>query len=171
MSCSLRKWFNDLPWMQQGVLLGAIRNCDGYRSEGHHKVLARGIRAACIKAAQTEGSFNARRPDPNILLDAAHQFTDKHFDHMPVHFVTHLMHAAEVIGYGHPDEVIATLWDQIYRTIADAMHLNVETYAQFTQRLKDDPEQVERENQYDEKCFEMNEYGNNTGVINEGDKA
>ena len=44
MSCSLKRWFNDLPWMQQGVLISCIRNCDGVISEGPYKMLTRGIR-------------------------------------------------------------------------------------------------------------------------------
>ena len=171
MSCSLRKWFNDLPWMMQGVLISSMRNCDGYRSDGPHKTLIRGIRAACIKSAQTTGSFNARRPDPDLLLDVTHQFVDKHFDHMPIHFVTHLMHAAEVIGYMHPDEVISNLWQQIYNTIVAAMHLNPETHGQFTNRLKDNCKQVERENYHDMRCYETNDYGDNVGTVNEGDKV
>ena len=57
MSCSLKKWFCDLPWMQQGVLLGAIRNYDGVKSEGPHKVLVRGIRGTCVKSAKTKMQF------------------------------------------------------------------------------------------------------------------
>lgn len=171
MNSSLRNWFNMLPWMMQGVLMGAMRNCDGYQSEGPHKLLVRGIRAACVKSAQTSGSFNARRPDPNMLIDAAHQFVKKHFDHMPIHFVTHLMHAAEVIAYKHPDVVIASLWQQIYKTIVDAMHLNVETWPQFRNRLKDNPDQVRRENASDEECFRTKDYGDNTGTVNEGDEV
>ena len=169
MSCSLKNWFNDLPWMQQGVLMGALRNCDGYRSEGPHKILVRGIRGACIKSAQSKGSFNARRPDLNLLLNASIQFVDKHFDHMPIHFVTHLMHAAEVIGYSHPDNRIADVWFDIYELIVSAMHLNTESLKEFQIRLADDPEQVAREDEHDEECYAAENYGDGTGTFNEGD--
>lgn len=167
MSCSLKKWFCDLPWMQQGVLLSAIRNCDNIMSEGPHKILVRGIRAACIKSAQTKGSFNARRPTINNLVETGKGFVDNHNNHMPVHFVTHIMHAAEVIGYSHPDNQIATGWLTIYHLIVKTFHLNPETKEEFIQRLKDNPEQVGRENRYDEKCYRTGDYGNGTGTINE----
>lgn len=171
MSCSLRKWFNDLPRMQQGVLLAVLRNCDGCRSDGPHKILVRGIRAACIKSARTSGSFNARRPRQSDLKDCAIQFVDCHFDHMPIHFVTHLMHAAEVIAYKHPDASIQASWSFIYTTIVKAMHLNIETREQFEERLKDDEEQIRRENLHDISCYQTKDYGDNTGTVNEGSKA
>jgi hypothetical protein len=157
--------------MQQGVLLGAMRNCDGVRSEGPHKTLIRGIRAACIKSAQTKGSFNARRPKVDTLPDAAREFVDKLYDELPMHFVTHLMHAAEVLGYAHPDGAISMCWLEVYKTIVDALHLRVESFEQFKERLKDDPEQVKREDLFDEKCFNSGKYGNGTGTVNEGDIA
>jgi len=98
MSSSLRRWFNELPWMQQGVLLGAIRNCDGMPSiDTPHKILIRGIRSACIKSAKVIGSFNARRPDLDCLVTASHDLiNDNYIDALPFHFVAHLIFAAEV---------------------------------------------------------------------------
>jgi len=169
MSSSLRKWFLDLPWMQQGVLLSSFRNCDGYRSEGPHKILIRGLRAACIKSARTNGSYNARRPNRKTLLLCVEQFVECHFDHMPIHFVSHLMHAAEVLAYKHPDLEIRNIWMQIYSRIVEVLHLNLESWEQFEERLKDDPEQIVREDEYDEQCYQFGDYEENTGVLNEGD--
>jgi len=167
MSSSLKRWFNDLQWMQQGVLISCIRNCDGILSEGPAKVLVRGIRSACIKSAMTKGSFNARRPNPENLMNACVSFVDDHIDHCPIHFVAHLMHASEVIGYTHPDKNIAAIWENIYKTIVNELHLNVETREHFSDRLKDDPAQVTRENAYDEMCYQLKNYGDNNGVVNE----
>lgn len=169
MSISLRKWFNDLPWMQQGVLLGSIRNCDGHRSEGPHKILIRGIRAACIKAARSTGSFNSRRPGHATIKNCAEQFTDCHFDHMPIHFVTHLMQAAEVIAYKHPDPNVRNTWWYVYQTIVSALHLNPETIVEFEKRLSDDPEQVSREDECDDFCYKYGNYEENVGTKNERD--
>lgn len=169
MSSSLRRWFLELPWMQQGVLLGSFRNCDGRKSEGPHKELIRGIRAACIKAALSTGSFNARRPDRQKIIDCAHEFVKHHFDHMPIHFVSHLMHAAEVIAYSHPDEEIRDTWIHVYATIVEALHLNMESLNEFLVRLKDDWDQVSREDAYDEKCYLTVKYRENMGTCNEGD--
>lgn len=164
---SLKLWFLDLSWMCQGVLLSAIRNCDNiYNDNTPQKTLTRGIRATCLKAAVTKGSFNARRPDKNLIETAAEQFTDSCIDHMPLHYTTHLMHAAEVIAYCHPSSVIRQLWFNVYALIVHALHLNIETIVQFNDRLKDDPEQVKRENQHDAEAYRTKEY-DNTGTVNE----
>lgn len=167
MSSSLKLWFNDLPWMQQGVLISCIRNCDNIVSDGPSKVLVRGIRACCIKSAMTSGSFNARRPDMKKLLKTATIFVNDMFDHCPMHFIAHLMHASEVIGYTHPDGTIANLWRSIYFMIVHELHLRPETRPHFMNRLADDPAQVKRENEYDQRCYDSKNYGDNTGIINE----
>ena len=115
----------------------------------------------------TKGSFNARRPNPDKLLKAAADFVNYHIDHMPIHFVAHLMHASEVIGYSHPDSNIAELWETIYKIIVHELHLNVEPKEVFQKRLTDDPEQVARENEYDDKCYQSKNYGDNIGIVNE----
>jgi len=166
MSCSLRKWFCDLSWMQQGVLMSAFRNVDGAHQEGPYKILVRGVRAACIKSARSEGSFNARRPDHKKLLEAASDFVN-YGNQLPLHFVTHLVHAAEVIGYTHPDKVTSFVWENIYITLVHSMHLNTETKDQFLRRLKDDPEQVSREEVFDDACYLTSRYGDGTGTVNE----
>lgn len=167
MSCSLKKWVCDLPWMQQEVLFSAIRNCDSIASEGPHKTLVRGIRATCIKTAKPKGSFNARRSTIDEICIAAYDFVDNYIDHIPIHFVTHVMHAAEVIGYTHPDREIAYGWLKIYLSIVMAAHLNPETKEQFLERLQDDLKQIEREDKYDEECYRTKKYGDGSGTINE----
>ena len=115
----------------------------------------------------TKGSFNARRPDLKKLLKTATVFIDDMFDHCPMHFIAHLMHASEVIGYSHPDLNIATTWLSIYIMIVHELHLRPETKEHFDKRLADDSAQVKRENKYDEECYRTQNYGDNTGIINE----
>ena len=55
----------------------------------------------------------------------------------------HLCHAAEIVGYQHPDEQIKTTWGKFYYSMCKAMHLNPETREQMMERLKDNPEVVE----------------------------
>ena len=167
MSCSLRKWVLDLSWMQQGVLFGAFRNCDGMPSNGPHKTLIRGIRAACIKSAQPKGSFNARRPTLIDVSQAAKDFTYKTWDEFPLHFILHLLHASEVLAYCHPDKNVAQTWDIIYRIMARQMHLHVELESEFRIRLEDDSQQVAIEDEHDNICYTTDCYGDNNGVVNE----
>ncbi len=168
MSTSLKNWFNELPWMMQGVLMSAIRNCDGKHNDNTpQKTLTRGVRAACIKAAVTTGSFNARRPDFAKIAEAAELFTDSYMDEMPLHYVTHLMAAAEIIGCCHPSAKVRIAWGGVYLKIVRAMHLNPETERDLRDRLADDPEQVARETSYDKVAFASGVYGDGTGTINE----
>lgn len=147
--------------------MSSLRNCDGYSSEGPHKDLVRGIRGACVKSAQTKGSFNARRPGPKTLIRCAHEFVDRYIDQMPVHFVTHLMYGAEVLAYAHPDEKVRAVWEHVYNAIVNHMHLRPETFTTFMVRLSDDPKQVDNEDKLDEVCYFSGEYGDNTGGVNE----
>mgnify|MGYP004211630203 FL=1 len=47
------------------------------------------------------------------------------------------MHAAEIIGYKHPDPLIRDWWNYVYRELANDMHLNVETEEELDFRLGD----------------------------------
>lgn len=72
------------------------------------------------------------------------------------------------IGYSHPDNKVSKAWMQVYFTMVKHIHLEPESIHKFNNRLKDDPEQVIREDLHDEECYQTNNYGNNTGTVNEG---
>ncbi len=58
--------------------------------------------------------------------------------HYPGHWITHLMHAAEVVGYRHPDPVVRGVWTAVYRKLCESMHLTPETKDQMVKRLSED---------------------------------
>lgn len=64
----------------------------------------------------------------------------RHLDETPHHFQLHFMHAAEILGYKHPDDRIRAWWCLCYRRLANDMHLNPETEAQMDTRLGDSEE-------------------------------
>jgi hypothetical protein len=72
---------------------------------------------------------------------------EKGFGQYNSHFVLHLIHAAEIIGYKHPDENIKKIWQEFYLNMCKAMHLNPETKKQMDNRLKDNPEVVNKSEQ------------------------
>jgi hypothetical protein len=47
------------------------------------------------------------------------------------------MHAAEILGYKHPEPTIAAWWYMAYNRIVRDAHLNPETQAQMDKRLGD----------------------------------
>jgi hypothetical protein len=52
-----------------------------------------------------------------------------------MHFVAHTMHAAEIVGYKHPDPDVRAWWIRLYRDMVLALHLNPETESQLDVRL------------------------------------
>jgi hypothetical protein len=56
-------------------------------------------------------------------------------DSYPQHFVAHTMHAAEIIGYKHPDQKMKSWWTCFYKKMVKGFHLNFETEQQLDVRL------------------------------------
>lgn len=70
-------------------------------------------------------------------LDGCLQEYLSRVDEMPHHFQLHLMHAAEILGYKHPDPWIRGWWADTYVTLVRDLHLNPETEDQMNHRLGD----------------------------------
>lgn len=143
MSSSVRKWVTEIPWMQQGVLFSALRGCDGLPHNDVSKIIIRGYRNTILKPAHFSGSFLGMIPSEEELEAAMKEFSNN-FDKYPMHFVTHLAHASEIVGYQHPDKETQKIWENFYTNIVRRMHLYPESKNQMMERLKDDPETVSR---------------------------
>jgi hypothetical protein len=61
----------------------------------------------------------------------------RHVDEMPHHFQLHLMHAAQIIGYKHPSNIVRQWWCDFYLMIVNDAHLFPETEKQMDERLGD----------------------------------
>jgi hypothetical protein len=136
---SLRDWVEEIPWMQQGVLFSAIRSADGIPHEDNSKIIVRGYRNVVLKPAHNIGSFLGKIPTQEKLQEAMENFVHG-FGQYNTHFVLHLVHGAEIIGYQHPDDKISETWGDFYSEMCRAMHVNPETKEQMNKRLKDNPE-------------------------------
>lgn len=64
----------------------------------------------------------------------------RELDAIPHHFQLHLLHAAQIVGYKHPDQRIRGWWRQTYERLVHDMHLWPETEAQMDRRLGDSRE-------------------------------
>lgn len=137
MSSSVRKWVIEIPWMQQGVLFSMLRNMDGARRSDPSRIVVKGLRGMILKPARSVGSFLGETPTDEELVKAMESFL-KECNHLPIHFVLHLIHAAEVVGYKYPGSEQLT-WLGFYSEMCKAMHMNPETQDQMEERLKDDP--------------------------------
>lgn len=62
-------------------------------------------------------------------------------DALPIHFTLHFMHAAEIIGYFHPEPKVREWWNYMYQLMVEDMHLTVESREECIRRLSDDREE------------------------------
>jgi len=126
-----KPWMFELPFRMQSVLVSALRGCDTTRKEDPSKHITRALRAVLMHDADPTNSFMRSGDAPftrvsDFLVD---------LDVYPVHFVLHLAHAAEIVGYKHPNDLVREFWLKFYRGVIRAMHVNPETEEQLDVRL------------------------------------
>lgn len=149
-------WTHALPFMQQTVLLTAIRGPDGISKYGSVKMLLRWFRR-CLLISSMEKIVLADPYDPRggsftgpslthagVLLEDWELGMDRHVDEyvkaldsMPHHFQLHLMHAIEIMGFKHSDARIRSWWHSVYLRLVNDMHLHPETLEELNERLGD----------------------------------
>ena len=157
-------WTHELTWMQQGVLLTCVRGPDGYTKEGPVKLLQRWLRR-CIIVGAFEGGKTFTDPvepgggsftGPSLVNNAGlaaktywqssnwemgmDQIVDLviyETDELMHHFTSHLRHAAEILGYKHPDPRIRSWWQKTYLRLVDDLHLMPESEERMDRRLGD----------------------------------
>lgn len=139
----LQDWVMELPLREQGTLLTAVRGCDlapKYDDDGSvrdtpERRLTGWIRWAFMNPADPRevdipgAFFQSHRPEP---------FKASAFGHYPLHWVSHVMHALEVIGYRHPDPAIQPVALGMYLDFVDMLHLKEEPRADMISRLSED---------------------------------
>ena len=151
MSNVLQPWVNDLTFMQQSVLITAVRGPDGIKKNHVAKVLLRWYRRCFLYSAFEKKIF------PDAYMEGGGSFTGpclgdindcrtEYFsvvDELPHHFQLHLMHAAEILGYKHPNPIIRFWWFKFYCMIVKDAHLHIETEQELDYRLGDKKSQWE----------------------------
>jgi len=158
----LQDWTNNLTFMMQSVLITSCRGPDGIRKDHPVKVLIRYLRRSFLICAfdgkvrwspyeEGGGSFtgplhltpeqkiarNGRDDDGVGHIDGYVGTYLKHVDELPHHFQLHLMHAAEILGYEHPDSDVRGFWNTFYRSVVKDAHLYPESRQQLWRRLGD----------------------------------
>lgn len=135
----LNDWVMELGLREQGTLLTAIRGCDlapKYPLDSVEKTLTAFIRFAVMFP------FDAREIDstPGCFMQSKipADFKPSSMDHYPSHYVMHLVHALEVIGYKCPHSDIKAQALKAYFKFVKSFHLNYETVQQMTDRLSED---------------------------------
>lgn len=156
-----QEWTHGLTCMQQTVLLTAIRGPDGVAKYHPCKYLIRWYRRCVLLGALDHNVFqNPYDPRGGSFTGPSYEWSEALGDHdwsekmnsvverylqsldeLPHHFQLHLMHAAEIVGYKHPDPHIRSWWHWVYQELVKDMHLSPETEAELDYRLGDSEDQ------------------------------
>lgn len=151
--CVLQDWVQELTFMQQSVLIAAVRGPDGIAKNHPVKVLCRWLRRSVLLSAfdgaaildpyrQGGGSFTGPCHSP-VVRDLEHAMILylESVDEIPHHFQLHFMHAAEIIGYKHSDEKVRKWWAECYLKLVNDAHLMPESEERMDYRLGDKEKQ------------------------------
>lgn len=141
------EWCRKLPLQQQSVLFLAGRGPDGMAKVHPCKAVHVAYRGSAIVAAKYGRPLHwGERADSFMSLDvfaddrawedAVKQFFNHH-DELPKHYLVHLMHGAQILGYKHPDERFRKRWNAFYLECVDMFHLRPESEADMDKRLGD----------------------------------
>lgn len=129
----------ELPLREQGTLLTVVRGCDltpKYPLDSNARKLVACLRYTFLNPADERevdaerGTFMSREPPPIFKVSE--------FGHLPWHWLSHIMHACEVVGYRHPNRIVRERYIAIYERMAHSFHLNPETREQFIARMSED---------------------------------
>lgn len=141
------EWCLGLTVQQQSVLLLAARGPDGIAKTHPCKRVQQAYRATVLIAARYGRSLHwGERADTFMCLGdfsddrAWRAIVDGFFqtaDDLPHHFLMHLLHGAEILGYKHPNRDFRDRWGDFYRRGVKEFHLTPETEQQMDARLSD----------------------------------
>jgi hypothetical protein len=150
MTSVLQPWVMELPLRAQGTLLTAVRGCDlapkhplerdpedrgcSTGEDSPERQLAAFVRYCVLVPADPRetdhpGAWIQSKPP---------KFKQSQLGHYPLHYVSHLMHAYEIISYLYPQEDIAIEASRVYKRLVEGLHLNPETLEQMLERLNED---------------------------------
>lgn len=157
MACVLQEWVTNLPFMQQSVLIAAMRGPDGVEKMHKSKLLCRWLRRCIVISAFDKraldtpydaGGGSYTGPSCQLvsdcwedhMQDVVKGYLDS-IDNLPHHFHLHFLHAMEILGYKHSNMRIRAWWKLTYERFAHDMHLRPETEEQLDYRLNDNEQQ------------------------------
>lgn len=129
--------FENCSYKQQTVVLCALRGCDGLIKGNPTKVFSRTLRNYVLKNADNSTTFMY---NDKITEKQKKEFID-YLDSLPIHYITHLAHAIEIVSFHHPNYDVRKMWKDIYLLICNNFHMNPETKEQNIIRLSDNIEE------------------------------
>jgi hypothetical protein len=134
MPSVIQEWVSELGLRHQGVLMSCVRGCDSVSKEDPTKAVARSLRAMILVSFDPEPTSFIDYAPINVVYDRMNAVLKDH-DHYPVHYIMHLMHGSEIIGYKHPDYVWRDCCWWFYWRLCKCFHVTPETEEQLDARL------------------------------------
>lgn len=137
----LQPWVMRLPLRYQGVLITSVRGCDGLPKHSGIKPLVREMRGLCLEPAdERELAFRKGFMSKFDQMASGHAFIEllNDMDSMNLHYVLHLVHAIEVLGYCHPYDTARDLYQLRYKSLCHKMHVKPENHTEMDERLRED---------------------------------
>ena len=133
--CSVvRPWMNHLPFKMQTVMLVALRGFDGVGKHDRSKPLIKALRMTLLQNANPNSGFMEHM---NLSLEQVFSFLEEESHSYPMHWLMHFAHAAEIIGYEHPQYGVRVWWSHVYHMVCDVLHVTAESKTQMWERLAD----------------------------------
>lgn len=140
-------WCSRLPLQQQSVLFLASRGPDGVAKDHPCKAVQRAYRACVLLAGKYGRCLLASDPGDSFMSLRDVSGSDAWWgrvrdffatiDSLPHHYLSHLMHGAQILGYKHPDAGLRARWHSFYLEMVDDLHLRPESEAEMDARLSD----------------------------------
>lgn len=152
MTSVLKPWVEQLGLRYQGVLMSCVRGCDSVEKNDASKNLARCLRSIVLNSFnENPSSFIENVND--IELQERMVAVLKNHDHYPIHYILHIIHSAEIIGYKHPNENIRNQWYWFYREFVHKFHMSPETERQLSYRLEADESSFANQQSIDKEIW------------------
>lgn len=122
------------------MILAAQRGCDGVGKQDVTKPIMRAIRAVTLVPYDARELFEPKGYmyfEPNSFNEAV-AVVSKSMDEYPLHFILHMIHGLEVIGYKHPDHDVRLHFINAYRKLVRKFHMMPESEHDLDARLTED---------------------------------
>jgi hypothetical protein len=142
----LQDWVVGLGLRHQGALLTTVRGCDTAPKNDPSKMFVRCLRALILNAHCGDPAKARTFIEHATFIEVEQRFTlfSRNCDHYPHHYVIHLLHSIEIIGYKHPDRATMLLWRNFYDRLCRGLHLVPEEEEAMDSRLDADEETFAR---------------------------
>ena len=133
----LRDWVMELPLREQGTLVTGIRGCDLAPKnplDSIERNITAWIRYIVLNPAdEREVGIKGAFMQKELPL-----FKWSALEHYPLHWIAHVAHCLQVIGYRHSDKNIRNIALEHYTRFCHGLHLPIETKENMINRLSED---------------------------------